>query len=65
MGSNTDEDSDPRLQGEIVQLNKRVESLEKKISEKQSSGFWKATIFCLLTIINPIIINYLFSSRRR
>ena len=62
---NSDEDSGTQLQGEIVRLNKRVESLEKKMSEKQSNGFWKTTFVCLLTIINPIIIHWLFSSKRR
>jgi hypothetical protein len=62
---NSDEDSGTQLQGEIVRLNKRVESLEKKMSEKQSNGFWKTTFVCFLTIINPIIIHWLFSSRRR
>ena len=57
------EDSGPRLQDEILHLNKRVESLEKKVAEKQSSSFWTKT-FLLLTIINPIIIHWLFSSRR-
>ena len=57
------EDSGPRLQDEILHLNKRVESLEKKVAEKQSNSFWTKT-FLLLTIINPIIIHWLFSSRR-
>ena len=59
------DDTDLKLQGEVVRLNKRVESLENQMCERQSTSFWKTTFVCLLTIINPIIVHWLFYNRRR
>ena len=52
------------MQSEIVWLNSRVTWLEKKVEQKESNSFWKTTLVCLLTIINPIIIHWLFNRRR-
>ena len=55
---------DPRkLILQMQQLNSRVNELERNV-EHNSVGFWSKMIFFTFTIINPILLHWLFWRRR-
>lgn len=65
MLSATDETLRNHFRGEIAAMQSRIELLETRVNDKEHNGFWKTTLICLFTIINPFIIHWLFSSKRR
>lgn len=48
---------------QIQQLNRRVRDLERNV-DMNSVGFWTKIAFFAFTIINPILLNWLFWKRR-
>ncbi|XP_078382768.1 uncharacterized protein LOC144665390 [Oculina patagonica] len=48
---------------QIQQLNRRVRDLERDV-DRNSVGFWSKMAFFAFTIINPIILQWLFWKRR-
>ena len=48
---------------QIQHLNRRVRDLERNV-EMNSIGFWSKIAFFAFTIINPILLNWLFWKRR-
>ena len=48
---------------EIQQLNRRVRDLERNM-DTNSVGFWSKIAFFAFTIINPILLHWLFWKRR-
>ena len=48
---------------QIQQLNRRVRDLERNV-DTNSVGFWTKIAFFAFTIINPILLNWLFWKRR-
>ena len=49
--------------GQLQQLNRKVRDLEIQI-ERRSVGFWTKVAFLAFTIINPLILHWLFLRRR-
>ncbi|KAJ7383056.1 hypothetical protein OS493_030942 [Desmophyllum pertusum] len=48
---------------QVQQLNRRVRDLERNV-DSNSVGFWSKIAFFAFTIINPIILHWLFVKRR-
>ena len=48
---------------QIQQLNRRVRELERNV-DTHSVGFWSKIAFFAFTIINPILLHWLFWKRR-
>lgn len=48
---------------QIQQLNRRVRELERNV-DTHSVGFWSKIAFFAFTIINPILLQWLFWRRR-
>jgi len=48
---------------QVQQLNRRVRDLERDL-ERNTVGFWSKLAFFALTIINPVILHWLFWNRR-
>lgn len=48
---------------QIQQLNRRVRELERNV-DTHSIGFWSKIAFFAFTIINPILLHWLFWKRR-
>ncbi|XP_022789914.1 uncharacterized protein LOC111329467 [Stylophora pistillata] len=48
---------------QIQRLNSRVNELERNV-EHNSVGFWSKMIFFAFTIINPVLLHWLFWKRR-
>ena len=48
---------------QMQRLNSRVNELERNV-QQNSVGFWSKMAFFAFTIINPILLHWLFSKRR-
>lgn len=48
---------------QIQQLNRRVRDLERNV-DTNTVGFWSKVAFFAFTIINPILLHWLFWKRR-
>ena len=48
---------------QMQRLNSRVNELERNV-QQNSVGFWSKMVFFAFTIINPILLHWLFWKRR-
>ena len=52
------------LRKSVIKLNRRVALLERDIEHRGTFGFWSKILFFTFTIINPLILSWLFGRRR-
>ena len=52
------------LRKSVVKLNRRVAVLEREMEQHGTFGFWSKLLFFTFTIVNPVILSWLFGRRR-
>lgn len=52
------------LRKSVIRLNRRVAVIEREIERNGTFGFWSKMLFFTLTIVNPLILTWMFGRRR-
>lgn len=64
-GHNSMFDDPDSIQNSVTNMQRRMTILENKLAQQnRSTNMWKFLLFTF-TLLNPFLINYFFSSRRR
>jgi hypothetical protein len=52
------------LRKSVIRLNRKVATIEREIEQNGTFGFWSKILFFTFTIVNPLILSWMFGRRR-
>lgn len=52
------------LRKSVIRLNRKVAIIEREMERNGTFGFWSKMFFFTLTIINPLVLTWMFGRRR-
>lgn len=52
------------LRKSVIRLNRKVAIIEREMERNGTFGFWSKMLFFTLTIINPLVLTWMFGRRR-